>query len=104
VVDQRDTPSQFERPLPLHGLDDLADDLRQPTQGMGFGKLEQIGGRRQEVAAFIDQRLQMKFDCLTVQQDDRAPIPRRLGLWFEGQVGEEAIRHSLISLESLNPA
>ena len=33
----------FELVFPIHGLDDLADNLRQPTQGVGFGKRKRIG-------------------------------------------------------------
>jgi hypothetical protein len=47
--------------LPLHGPNDLADDLRQPSQGMCLGKRNVIGRRFQETAAIADQKLQMKF-------------------------------------------
>jgi hypothetical protein len=40
----------FEFVFPSNRLDDLADDLRQPTQGMCFRKRDVIGRRFQEVA------------------------------------------------------
>ena len=51
----------FEFVLPRHGLDDLADNLSQPPQRMGLLKSDRISSFLQEVAAFIDQGLQVKF-------------------------------------------
>ena len=56
----------IELTFPSNRLDDLTDDLRQPPQGMCFVKRDRIGRRRQEVAALIDQGLQMKLNGLPV--------------------------------------
>jgi hypothetical protein len=44
----------FELAFPSNGLDDLADDLRQPPQRMSPVKRERVGSLLQEVAAFTD--------------------------------------------------
>jgi len=85
----------FEFVLPLNRPDDLAHNLRQPTQGMCFVKRDRIGGRRQEVTTRIDQRLQMKFNRLPVKQDDRTRIPRRLGARLQIQGLDEGLGGSV---------
>ena len=42
--------------LPLNCLDDLADDLRQPTQRMGFVQRDRIGPLFQKVATLTDPK------------------------------------------------
>src|ERR1039458_10903752 len=46
--------------FPSNRFDDLAHNLSQPTQRMGFVKRDPIRGGRQSVAAFADQRLQVE--------------------------------------------
>src|ERR1035438_5016409 len=75
--------------FPSNCLDDLAYNLSQPPQRMGFVKRDRIGGRRQEVAAFPDQRLQVEFNGLPVEQDGRTSIPRRLRVRFQVQCCDE---------------
>src|ERR1017187_6065975 len=79
----------FELIFPSNCLDDLADDLRQPTQRMGFVERDPIRGRRQEVAAFADQRLQVEFNGLSVYQYDRASIPGYVEVRFQVQGCDE---------------
>src|ERR1039458_4318693 len=79
----------FEFVFPSNRLDDLADNLRQPTQRMGFVERDRIGGRRQEVAAFSDEELQMKFHGFSIHQYNRASIPRRFDVRFQVQGGDE---------------
>src|ERR1039458_2590250 len=74
-IGKRGNTIAFEFAFPPDCLDDLAHKLRQPTQRMGFVKRDPIRGRRQEVAAFADQRLQVEFNGLSVHQYDRASIP-----------------------------
>src|ERR1700730_3004489 len=86
---------RLEVVLPLNRLDDLAHNLRQPTQGMCFVKRDRIGGRRQEVTTLIDQRLQMKFNGLPVKQDNWTRIPRRLGVRLQIQGLDEGLGSSV---------
>src|ERR1035437_507001 len=88
-IGKRGNTFAFEFVFPSNGLDDLAHNLSQPTQRMGFVKRDRIGARRQEVAAFADQRLQVKFNGLPVEWDDRTSIPRRLRVRFQVQGGDE---------------
>ena len=74
-IGKRGNTFAFELVFPSNCLDDLAYNLSQPTQGMGFVERDRIGGRRQEVAAFADQRLQVQFNGLPVEQDGRTSIP-----------------------------
>src|ERR1035437_4299584 len=88
-IGKRGNAFAFEFVFPSNRLDDLADNLSQPTQRMGFVKRDRIGGRRQEVAAFADQRLQVEFNGLPVEQDGRTSIPRRLRVRFQVQCCDE---------------
>src|ERR1019366_10068885 len=58
---------------------------RRSSDLMGLVKRDWIGGRRQEVAAFADQRLQVEFNGLPVEQAGGASIPRRLRVRFQVQ-------------------
>ena len=84
----------FELVLPSNRLNDLANNLRQPTQRMCFVKRDRIGGGRQELTTLSDQRLQMKFNGLPVKQDDRTRIPRPLGVRLEIQGLDEGLSGS----------
>jgi hypothetical protein len=90
-----DNTFAFEITVPLHCPYDLADDLGQPPQGMGFVKRDRIGRRRQEVTTLTNQGLQMQFNGLSVEQDDRASIPRSLGVRFQVQAGDESLGGSV---------
>lgn len=67
---------------------------------MSFVKCDRIGGRRQKVAAFTDQRLQVEFNALPVEQDGRTSIPRRLRVRFQVQGGDKGFR-SLVETSSI---
>src|ERR1017187_2125126 len=84
-IGKRGNAFASELVFPSNRLDDLADNLRQPTQRMGFVERDRIGGRRQEVAAFADQRLQVEFNGLSVHQYDRASIPGCVEVRFQVQ-------------------
>ena len=56
-IGKRSNAFAFEFVFPSNCLDDLAHNLSQPTQRMGLVKRDPIRRRRQEVAAFADQRL-----------------------------------------------
>src|SRR5262245_26699651 len=81
--------------LPSNRFDDLSDDLRQPTQGMGFVKRERISSLLQEVAACTNHCFQVDFYGLPVEQDDRTRIPRRFGVRFQVQGLDERSGGSL---------
>src|ERR1017187_6056047 len=82
-ISKRGNAFAFEFVFPSNCLDDLAHNLSQPTQRMGFVKRDPIRGRRQEVAAFADQRLQVEFNGLSVHQYDRASIPGCVEVRFQ---------------------
>src|ERR1039457_1528611 len=88
-IGKRGNAFAFELVFPSNCLDDLADNLRQPTQRMGFVERDPIRGRRQEVAAFADQRLQVEFNGLSVYQYDRASIPGCVEVRFQVQGCDE---------------
>ena len=58
---------------------------------MGFVKRDRIGSFLQEVAAFIHERLQVEFNGLSVEKDDRTPIPCRPGVRFQVQRFDEGL-------------
>src|ERR1035441_4022751 len=91
-IGKRSNAFAFEFVFPSNCLDDLAHNLSQPTQRMGFVKRDRIGGRRQEVAAFADQRLEVEFNGLSVHQYDRASIPGCVEVRFQVQAGDEGFR------------
>src|ERR1039457_6627020 len=73
-INKRGNTFAFEFVFPSNCFNNLAHNLSQPAQRMGLVKRDRIGGRRQEVAAFADQRLQVEFNGLSVHQYDRASI------------------------------
>src|SRR5688572_23552084 len=73
----------LELVLPSNGPDDLTNDLRQPTQGMCLVQRDRVDWRRQEVTTLGNQRLQIEFYGLPVEQDDRTRIPSRHRVRFE---------------------
>src|ERR1039458_8671988 len=90
-IGKRGNAFAFEFVFPSNCLDDLAHNLSQPTQRMGFVKRDPIRGRRQEVAAFADQRLQVEFNGLSVHQYDRASIPGCVEVRFQVQGCDESL-------------
>src|ERR1019366_3548396 len=67
-IGKRGNAFAFEFVFPSNCLDNLAHNLSQPTQRMGLVKRDPIRGRRQEVAAFADQRLEVEFNGLPVEK------------------------------------
>jgi len=85
----------FECVLPPNRLDDLADELSKPSQGVCLVERNRISWRRQEVAALTDQGLQMKFNGLPIEKEDRTRIPCGFGVRLQAQRFDEDLCGSM---------